>query len=370
MRGSVKKLLPVFWYQYGNAHKLERQFDFAQQATFLYCGHIAYTAGEDTKALRILILGGGGFLGQKLGKTLADSGSLRGEAITQIGMADVVSPAAIKARVPCKSYVVDIADRAAVDKIIENGWDVVFHLAAVVSAHAEEDFVAGMRTNFFGTFNILEACRAELNMPIVVYASSVAAFSTAVPQPVEDWTATVPQTSYGTQKAVGELLLNDYSRREFIDGRGARLPTVVVRPGKPNKAASSFFSSIIREPLQGEPALCPVELTQEVWLASPRSTVENLVRCAELSQDALADNRVISLPGLTVTVGEMLDALHAEGGDEARAFVDHDLDEKIQGIVRGWPSKLVTTRADALGMIRDGSFAEIVKQFVEDELGR
>ncbi len=319
--------------------------------------------------MRILILGGGGFLGQKLAKTLADNGVLRGQAITHIGLADVVSPAEIQADVPCKSHVVDIADRAAVDKIIQQGWDVVFHLAAVVSAHAEADFVAGMRANFFGTFNILEACRAELNMPVVVYASSVAAFSTSVPQPIEDWTATVPQTSYGTQKAIGELLVNDYTRRGFIDGRGARLPTVVVRPGKPNKAASSFFSSIIREPLQGEPALCPVELEQEVWLASPRTTVENLVRCAELSPEALADNRVISLPGLTVTVGDMLDALHTEGGDEARDLVDHDLDPHIQGIVRGWPSRLVTTRADTLGMVRDEGFSRIVRQFVEDELG-
>lgn len=318
--------------------------------------------------MRILIIGGGGFVGRKLASRLAGGGTLRGEAIAELALADIAAPAGMDAPFPVTTHALDIADRAAVDAVIAAGWDVIYHLAAVVSAQAEADFVTGMRTNFFGTFNLLEACRDRVDTPVVVYASSVASFSTDVPQPVTDWTAPTPQTSYGTQKAIGELLLNDYSRRGFIDGRGVRLPTVVVRPGRPNAAASSFCSSIIREPLQGEPAMCPVSTDREVWLASPRVTVENLVKVAELDGGALGGIRTLSLPGMTITVAAMLDALRDVAGENVLGLVDHEPDPKIEKIVQGWPSRLETDRAAALGLDRDEDFARIIREFMATDM--
>ncbi len=318
--------------------------------------------------MRVLIIGGGGFVGQKLALRLIERTTLRGEDITHLALADIDAPPAIEADFAVTTHALDIADREAVDAILSEDWDVIYHLAAVVSAQAEKDFVAGMRTNFFGTFNILEACRDRVHTPVLVYASSVASFSTDVPQPIQDWTATTPQTSYGTQKAIGELLLNDYSRRGFIDGRGVRLPTVVVRPGKPNAAASSFCSSIIREPLQGEPAMCPVSMEQEIWLASPRVTVENLVKVAEIDDEVLGGMRNFALPGMTITVGAMLDALKAVGGENVLGLVDHEIDPAIERIVQGWPSQLVTETADRLGLDRDRDFERIVRDFMETDM--
>jgi len=318
--------------------------------------------------LRILIIGGGGFVGRKLALQLAERGTLRGQDITHVALADIAAPSAVEASFPVTAHMLDISDRAAVDAMIAEDWDVIYHLAAVVSAQAEEDFVAGMRTNFFGTFNLLESCRMRVDTPVLVYASSVASYSTDVPQPIQDWTATTPQTSYGTQKAIGELLLNDYSRRGFIDGRGVRLPTVVVRPGKPNAAASSFFSSIIREPLQGEPAMCPVATDQEVWLASPRVTVGNLVKTAEIDGEALGGIRTFSLPGMTISVAAMLDALKDVAGENVLGLVDHDRDPVIEKIVQGWSSRLETGIADDLGLDRDEDFARIIRDFMETDM--
>jgi len=318
--------------------------------------------------VRILIIGGGGFVGRKLALRLAERGTLRGAEIAHIALADLTKPDAIKADFPVTGHAFDIADRAAVDALIAQDWDVIYHLAAVVSAEAEADFVAGMRTNFFGTFNLLEACRERVHTPVIIYASSVASFSTDVPQPITDWTATTPQTSYGTQKAIGELLLNDYSRRGFIDGRGVRLPTVVVRPGKPNAAASSFFSSIIRDPLQGEPAMCPVETDQEVWLASPRVTVENMVKIAEIEAEALGAMRTLSLPGMTITVAAMLDALGSVAGENVLGLVDQERDPTIESIVQGWSSRLETDRALALGLDRDEDFERIIRDFMATDM--
>lgn len=318
--------------------------------------------------MRILIIGGGGFVGRKLALRLAERGTLRGAEIAHIALADLTKPDAIKADFPVTGHAFDIADRAAVDALIAQDWDVIYHLAAVVSAEAEADFVAGMRTNFFGTFNLLEACRERVHTPVIIYASSVASFSTDVPQPITDWTATTPQTSYGTQKAIGELLLNDYSRRGFIDGRGVRLPTVVVRPGKPNAAASSFFSSIIRDPLQGEPAMCPVETDQEVWLASPRVTVENMVKIAEIEAEALGAMRTLSLPGMTITVAAMLDALGSVAGENVLGLVDQERDPTIESIVQGWSSRLETDRALALGLDRDEDFERIIRDFMATDM--
>ena len=318
--------------------------------------------------MRILIIGGGGFVGQKLALRLADLGTLRGEDIAHMALADIAAPTAIEADFAVTAHTLDIADREAVDAIVAKDWDVIYHLAAVVSAQAEADFVTGMRTNFFGTFNLFEACRGRVETPVVVYASSVASYSTDVPQPIRDWTATTPQTSYGTQKAIGELLLNDYSRRGFLDGRGVRLPTVVVRPGKPNAAASSFFSSIIRDPLQGDPAMCPVDTAQEVWLASPRVTVENLVKTAEIDGEALGGIRTFSLPGMTITVAAMLKALGDVAGENVLGLVDHERDPKIEKIVQGWSSRLETDTADRLGLERDEDFTRIIRDFMAADM--
>jgi len=285
--------------------------------------------------VRILIIGGGGFIGSKLAAQLAYQGTLRGEEIAHIGLADIA-----------------------------------IHLAAVVSGQAEADFVSGLRANFFGTLNIFESARASGRKPVIVYSSSVAAYGGEVPQPIEDWTNTNPQTSYGSQKVIGELLLNDYSRRGFFDGRGVRLPTVVVRPGKPNAAASSFFSSIIREPLQGEPAMCPVDPeSTKGWLTSPRAVVENLVRSAELDGAELGQNRCFNLPGITLTVADMIASLERKGGQQALDLIDYEIEPKIEAIVSGWAVDFNPTKALALGMKADADFDSIVQQFIDDELG-
>jgi len=313
--------------------------------------------------VRILILGGGGFIGQKLAKALATRGTLRGEDISHLCLADVTEAQLIDAPFPVTTHAIDIASRNAVDDLMLQGWDAIYHLAAVVSGQAEAEFVTGLRANFFGTLNIFESARAGGRKPVIVYSSSVAAYGGEVPQPIEDWTNTNPQTSYGSQKVIGELLLNDYSRKGFFDGRGVRLPTVVVRPGKPNAAASSFISSIIREPLQGDPAMCPVDpQATKGWLTSPRAVVDNLLRTAELDGEALGQNRCFNLPGITVTVAEMI-------GQTALDRIDYDHDETVEKIVSGWAVDFNPAKARALGMEADADFDSIVQQFIDDELG-
>ncbi len=319
--------------------------------------------------MRILILGGGGFIGLKLAKALAERGTLRGDTITHLCLADVTGTEAIDAPFPVTAESLDIANRDAVDTLMGKGWDAIFHLAAVVSGQAEADFVSGLRANFFGTLNLFESARANGRKPVIVYSSSVAAYGGEVPQPIEDWTNTNPQTSYGSQKVIGELLLNDYSRRGFFDGRGVRLPTVVVRPGKPNAAASSFFSSIIREPLQGEPAMCPVDPeATKGWLTSPRAVVENLLRSAEIDAETLGQNRCFNLPGITVTVAEMIEALGRKGGKEALDLIDYEINTAVEKIVSGWAVDFKPAKALALGMQADTDFDSIVQQFIDDEL--
>ncbi len=319
--------------------------------------------------MRILTLGGGGFIGLKLAKALAERGTLRGDAISHLCLADVTGVQAIDAPFSVTTESLDIANRNAVDALMEKGWDAIFHLAAVVSGQAEADFVSGLRANFFGTLNLFESARAGGRKPVIVYSSSVAAYGGEVPQPIEDWTNTNPQTSYGSQKVIGELLLNDYSRRGFFDGRGVRLPTVVVRPGKPNAAASSFFSSIIREPLQGEPAMCPVDPeATKGWLTSPRAVVENLLRSAELDAEKLGQNRCFNLPGITVTVADMIESLGRKGGTEALNLIDYEINPAVEKIVSGWAVDFNPAKALALGMKADTDFDSTVQQFIDDEL--
>ncbi|MEM9224031.1 MAG: D-erythronate dehydrogenase [Pseudomonadota bacterium] len=320
--------------------------------------------------MRVLIIGGGGFIGQKIAKSLAKRGTMRGESITHLALADIAAPQKIEASFEVSAHTADIGERADVDALFAEGPDVIFHLAAVVSAQAEAEFDLGMRVNLQGSMNIFEAARALATNPVLVFSSSCAVYGGEIPEQIEDWTALNPQSSYGTQKAVSELLLNDYSRRGFLDGRGPRLPTVTIRPGKPNQAASSFMSSIFREPLQGETANCPVGKYYALWYGSPRAVVENLIRCAELQADDLGENRCFALPGQAATIGEMIEAMRTVSGDEPVGRITFEPDQRIYDIVVGWRPYINPKKGLDLGLTHDESFEDNVRYFLEDDISR
>jgi D-erythronate 2-dehydrogenase len=255
-----------------------------------------------------------------------------------------------------------------VREVITAGTDSVFHLAAVVSGEAEADTDLGYRVNLDGTRAVLDACRALATCPRVVFASSLAVYGGVLPPGVGDETPLTPQTSYGTQKAIGELLVNDYSRKGFVDGRAVRLPTVVVRPGRPNRAASTFASSMIREPLSGREAVCPVLPDTVMALASPRRVVAGLLRAHDLPGDAFGASRSLQLPGFSVAVGEMAEAVRRAGGAEAHGRIRWMPDPQIQRIISGWPQALAAPRAEALGFSADTNIDEVVRAFIEDDL--
>jgi nucleoside-diphosphate-sugar epimerase len=311
--------------------------------------------------MRIAITGGGGFLGRRLAASL-----LADTRVDQVVLADVAQaePAAGGERLVALRA--DLTDRAAAASIA-GGADVIYHLAAVVSGQAEADFDAGMRVNLDGTRCLLEAARAAGRRPRFVFSSSLAVFGPPLPAVVTDETAVRPQSSYGAQKAVGELLVADFSRRGFVDGRVVRLPTVCVRPGKPNAAASSFVSGIIREPLHGQEAVCPVDAGLELWLSSPRAAVANLAHAAALDPGALGPQRILNAPGITVTVAAMLEALERVAGPGARGRVRFREDPAVSRIVSGWPARFDVGRALGLGFTRDGGFEALVREFLADE---
>src|SRR5712692_7846936 len=262
----------------------------------------------------------------------------------------------------------DIADRDTVTRLIGPGTDAVFHLAAIVSGEAEANTELGYRVNLDGTRAVLDACRALGTAPRLVFASSLAVYGGALPPAVGDDTALTPQTSYGAQKAIGELLVNDYSRKGFVDGRALRLPTVVVRPGRPNRAASTFASSMIREPLAGQDAVCPVAPDTVMALASPRRIVEGLVHALDLPGEAFGASRSLQLPGFSVAVGAVAAAMRRAGGDNAYARISWQADPAIQAIVGSWPRTLAAPRAEAMGFGRDRDIDEVVAAFIEDDL--
>lgn len=320
--------------------------------------------------MNVVITGGAGFLGQCLARKLLERGTLAGsdgtqQAIKKLTLLDVVAANGFDdARVEVIAG--DIADMALLNKAITANTSSVFHLAAVVSGQAEKDFDLGMRVNLDASRLVLEACRAAGNVPRVLFTSSVAVYGGELPATVLDSTALKPQSSYGIQKAMGELLLADYSRKGFVDGRVARLPTISVRPGRPNQAASSFASGIIREPLNGESAVCPVAGNTRLWLLSPRQAIESLVALQDLPAEALSESRIINLPGLSVSVDDMVAALRKVAGDQTVAHITWRRDPVIERIVGSWPGAWDITRATALGLEADASFEVIVRAYIDD----
>ena len=320
--------------------------------------------------MKVLITGGAGFLGQRLARQLLAQGQLTDshgqlQTISELVLVDVVAAHDFNdARV--KVVTGDIADGALMRATLDAQTASIFHLAAIVSGQAEADFELGMRINLDASRLLLDICRELGHKPKVVFTSSVAVYGGRLPDVVQDTTALNPQSSYGAQKAIGELLLNDYSRRGFVDGRVLRLPTISVRPGKPNKAASTFFSSIIREPLVGLPAVCPVRPDTQVYLTSPRRIIESMLLGMTLSPETLGNQRIIPLPGVTTTVHDMVSALQRVAGEQVTKLIRWEPDATIQRIVESWPSKVEAPRARALGFTADADFDAIVRAHIED----
>ncbi|MBD3678755.1 MAG: SDR family oxidoreductase [Rhodobacteraceae bacterium] len=322
--------------------------------------------------MHILITGGGGFLGQKLARKLAANGKLRGQEITAMTLMDVAVPACPDAGFPINAEACDVSDEAAVGRLFakHGPFDVIYHLAAVVSGAAEADFDLGMRVNLMGSLNMFQAARAQGNCPVVVYASSIAAHGGEEPDVIVDGVELNPQTSYGAQKVMGELLLNDMSRKGFMDGRGLRLPTVSIRPGKANAAASSFMSSIFRDTMQGDTSNCPVGRDFLIFHSAPRTVVENLVIAGEIDGAEFGFNRCLNLPGRSDTVGEMIAAMTKVFGPEAEARITWDSDPVIEKIVNGWRNRVISEKALRLGFVQDKSFEDTVRWFLEDDIAR
>lgn len=318
--------------------------------------------------MKVLITGGAGFLGLQLARLLLKRGTLNlgGKAVTidQLTLLDVVAPQIDDARV--RVVTGDLSDPAVLAQAIDRETGAIFHLAAVVSGQAEADFDLGMRVNLDASRALLETCRTLGHAPRVVFTSSVAVYGGKLPAVVQDDTALNPQSSYGVQKAIGELLLTDYSRRGFVDGRVLRLPTISVRPGKPNAAASSFASGIIREPLSGEAANCPVDPATSLWLLSPRGAIQALVNGIELDGERFGNRRVVNLPGLSVTAAQMVEALRRVAGDTVADRVTWNREERVEKIVGTWPAAWDVSRAVALGFESDASFDDVIRGYAED----
>ena len=310
-------------------------------------------------------------LGGKLAARLAHDGELGGAAISQLSLVDVVPCVPPpEAGFAVETRVADLSEPGAAAEALTGRPDVIFHLAAVVSGEAEADLEKGYRVNLDGMRRLLDAIRGAGGgyRPRVVFSSSIAVFGPPFPEAIGDDFPPAPQTSYGTQKAVAELLLADYSRRGMLDGVAVRLPTICVRPGAPNRAASGFFSGIIREPLAGLEAVLPVPEDVRHWFASPRAAVGFLVRAATLGPGALGDRRALNMPGLSATVAEQIAALREVGGDEAVALIRREPDPTIMRIVESWPRNFDTRRAQELGFRAETSFDEIIRAHLEDEL--
>jgi len=323
--------------------------------------------------MNVLITGGAGFLGSRLARTLLDRGTLCGQPLTRMVVTDLVAPSApwqsdVRVQVLTGSLL------SQIEALGERAWDGVFHLASAVSGECEADFDLGLRSNLDSTRSLLDALRARVQHggtpPRFVFASSVAVFGpdgdVALPAVVADDTLPTPQTSYGTQKLICEHLVADYTRKGYIDGRAARLMTVTVRPGRPNGAASSFFSGIIREPLARQESICPVDASVSHPVSTPAHTIQGLIRVFEASRDELRGRAALNLPALNVRVADMLDALTRVAGPAVRARVRFERDERIASIVANWPSGASAARAARLGLTAPADFDEVIRQYIAD----
>jgi len=322
--------------------------------------------------MHILITGAAGMIGRKLTERLARNGAVVGRPIDRLTLTDVVAPVRPAGYAGALEIVAsDIAAPGEAARLVAGRPDIVFHLAGVVSGEAELDFDKGYRVNLDGTRALLEAIRlaGDHYRPTVVFTSSIAVFGAPVPAAIPDEFHLTPLTSYGTQKAMCELMLADYTRRGFLNGVGIRLPSIVVRPGKPNKAASGFFSGIIREPLNGEEAVLPVPDSVLHWHASPRSAVGFLVHAAALDREQLGPRVNLTMPGVCCTVGEQIAALSRIAGDRVAARIRREPDELVSRIVAGWPSRFDAKRALGLGFKVEASFDDIIRAHIDDELG-
>jgi nucleoside-diphosphate-sugar epimerase len=325
--------------------------------------------------MHVLITGSAGFLGQRLARTLLSRGTLTDSdaherPIERLVLLDTVQPFPAPDDPRVRVMTGDVADRGLLEEAIDEDTASIFHLAAVVSGGAEADFELGMHVNLRATELLLEICRLRRRRPKLVFTSSVAVYGGPLPDRVDDLTILTPQSSYGTQKAIGELLINDYSRRGFVDGRSLRLPTISVRPGRPNLALSSFASGIIREPLNGESTVCPVPPDTRLWLLSPARVLECLLLAHELAAATLAGNRSLILPGISVTTGEMVAALGRVAGPEVAARVRFDPNPVVERVARTWPGALDDSRARALGFPSDRSFDDIIRQYIANDWPR
>ncbi len=319
--------------------------------------------------MHILILGGGGMVGQKLVQRLAHDGTLGGKPISSVLLHDVIGPVVPVAPFAITTRVGDLSEAGEVEAVLAGKPDVVFHLAAIVSGEAEAEFDKGYRVNLDGTWKLFEGLRRALLSPRVVFTSSIAVFGAPFPDAIPDDFHLTPLTSYGTQKAVGELLLADYTRKGFFDGVGLRFPTICVRPGKPNKAASGFFSNIIREPLAGYEAVLPVSDEVRHWHASPRAAVQFLLHAATMETARIGPRRNLTMPGLSCTVGEQIAALRDIAGARVVERIRRVPDATIERIVAGWPRNFDARRARDLGFAAEARFEDIIRVHIADELG-
>ncbi|EJJ27002.1 D-erythronate dehydrogenase [Rhizobium sp. CF142] len=324
--------------------------------------------------MHVMILGAAGMIGRKLVERIAREPGALGAAISRLTLVDAVQPPVPEAlRFVSSTLTIDLAQAGIADKLIETRPGLIFHLAAIVSGEAEADFDKGYAVNLDGVRALFEAIRHQglksAYVPRVVFASSIAVFGTPFPDVIPDEFFSTPLTSYGTQKAIAELLLADYSRRGIFDGIGIRLPTICVRPGAPNKAASGFFSNILREPLSGKPAVLPVSDSVRHWFASPRAAVGFFVHAARIDTAKVGLRRNLTMPGLSALVSEEIEALRRIAGDKAVALIKRETDPVIERIVAGWPTQFDAKRASALGFKAEASFDEILQVHIEDELG-
>jgi D-erythronate 2-dehydrogenase len=321
--------------------------------------------------MKIVITGGGGFIGFRLARALLARGTLAAEKIARLTLVDQAFPAGLPEDPRLETLAGDISDPKFAARAIAADTTSIFHLAAVVSGAAEADFDLGMRVNLQGMRNVLDQarriCDAAARPPRLVFASSVAAFGGALPEVLDDSTTPAPQTSYGSQKVIGEYLVSDFSRKGYVDGRSLRLPTIVVRPGKPNAAASSFASAVVREPLNGVAYECPLPPETGVWLLSPRRVVEAFIHAHDLPAEKWGSNRVVNLPGITVTVAEMIETMRKIAGAQAAKRVSWKLDPRINAIVKTWPVRFATPRARALGFEADPGIEAVIRDYIADE---